>query len=1074
MPKKAADADKAVAILTEVARSDKSTWRSLHNEDGSVKKLSEVVHSYWEQLRKAKSDEQRAEWERLSDRPCIEGDVRFCVGEEVSGGQRSEQRVIGEALVEMIKESGIEVEFVSQEEGQRVAAMSAAVEMQAVRNGMSMLEKAAKFISDGLKKNTRGRIFKITLPTSTIQKIRKAMGRDFESHNITINGIVHALRNHGESGLKLSNISIPLTKEDVTLAPYIMTAPDKVEKGTTDITGRESVRFYKNLSNGYVVVVEKEYKNNPDDMETITMWAEMSPAATNAQRKVAHDTHVRNAILSTDAAKIRKDAENAIAEDVKNSEFMQVWHGSPHFFEAFDHSHMGEGEGAQIHGWGTYVTVSKAVGTNYALMDAPYVRAQYVGNKKVPEGVNTFQLGGLFVKRSKNEVVAYIKDIIRKRRNSNQSVDEYKKDLAFIKSTSDEDWIFDNKGQSNLYAVEIPDDTGSNYLDENKIYKPKEIREIATRIQNPEGSIDILYMVKDLMHPSIEKMTGRELYFLIAEDIGVEQDPDFEEASKALASAGFVGIKYRGMQDGECYVIFNEKDAKITSHVQFLRTPNGIVFGWTENGRIHLTPEGINPNTPIHEYTHLWDKVLQRANPKLWERGKALMMECPVWGEVVNDPAYADIANNEDAIASEVHSRLSGKEGERILADMAAVKKGDTVFDAAKKASLVEQIKAWLRDALKFVRDAVGKWTDADLKNLTLDEFAKMPIKDLANKRSEVREQRTESGAARFSLEDVWIADKQEYARLASVINSYGMKDVKKGMFYEAFTVDNYYIYTANKYGDFRVKLAMPIVGNEEQIGKLHDSIKNGTNRITKALVDFIEDCRNERNANNYNNATLRRRRGGDEDLASMVIRQSTNTRTGDERMVAELFEGTPGETGHAEVSPATEREEITDLSEDNARFSLPPTRVENAEGKGGEEYREAYAADLYESRMANGMVQFREAMQDSMASLSEAMKAILRAEGKSGAARRMEEIPIAENAYLGENALSSINQAEAEAVARLKFAPLMEALAKLAPKKADYQGLLDYMMAKHGLERQLYMEAKEGKHQDYAGLTGF
>ena len=161
-------------------------------------------------------------------------------------------------------------------------------------------------------------------------------------------------------------------------------------------------------------------------------------------------------------------------------------------------------------------------------------------------------------------------------------------------------------------------------------------------------------------------------------------------------------------------------------------------------------------------------------------------------------------------------------------------------------------------------------------------------------------------------------------------------------------------------------------------------------------------------------------------------------------------------------------------LSENSSvKFSLPPTRVENAEGKGGEVYREAYAADLYESRMANGMVQFREAMQDSMASLSEAMKAILRVEGKSGADLRMEEIPIAENAYLGENALSSINQAEAEAVARLKFAPLMEALAKLAPKKADYQGLLDYMMAKHGLERQLYMEAKEGKHQDYAGLTG-
>ena len=51
-------------------------------------------------------------------------------------------------------------------------------------------------------------------------------------------------------------------------------------------------------------------------------------------------------------------------------------------------------------------------------------------------------------------------------------------------------------------------------------------------------------------------------------------------------------------------------------------------------------------------------------------------------------------------------------------------------------------------------------------------------------------------------------------------------------------------------------------------------------------------------------------------------------------------------------------------LSENSSvRFSLPPTRVENAEGKGGEVYREAYAADLYESRMANGMVQFREAI---------------------------------------------------------------------------------------------------------------
>ena len=153
------------------------------------------------------------------------------------------------------------------------------------------------------------------------------MGRDFDSHNITANGVAHAQKNHGVGGQKLNKKSIPLTKADMELIPYIMTAPDYVRRGSDDVSGRVSVRFYKELSNGYVVVAEKEYKNSPDDMETITMWAEMSDKATNAQRKTAPDTHVQNAILDIDAAKIRKDAENAIAKD-QNIREHRVYHGS--------------------------------------------------------------------------------------------------------------------------------------------------------------------------------------------------------------------------------------------------------------------------------------------------------------------------------------------------------------------------------------------------------------------------------------------------------------------------------------------------------------------------------------------------------------------------------------------------------------------------------------------------------------------------------------------------------------------------------------------------------------------------
>ncbi|MCR4770024.1 MAG: hypothetical protein K5874_07450 [Bacteroidaceae bacterium] len=73
--------------------------------------------------------------------------------------------------------------------------------------------------------------------------------------------------------------------------------------------------------NDVVSVVEKEQKNSPNDMETINIWAELSPSAATNARKNAPDTHVRNAILSTeDAAKIRKDAETAIENDEKNHE----------------------------------------------------------------------------------------------------------------------------------------------------------------------------------------------------------------------------------------------------------------------------------------------------------------------------------------------------------------------------------------------------------------------------------------------------------------------------------------------------------------------------------------------------------------------------------------------------------------------------------------------------------------------------------------------------------------------------------------------------------------------------------
>lgn len=151
-------------------------------------------------------------------------------------------------------------------------------------------------------------------------------------------------------------------------------------------------------------------------------------------------------------------------------------------------------------------------------------------------------------------------------------------------------------------------------------------------------------------------------------------------------------------------------------------------------------------------------------------------------------------------------------------------------------------------------------------------------------------------------------------------------------------------------------------------------------------------------------------------------------------------------------------------------------------------------ARDIYEHRVSRAMFQTQEALQDSMLGLKEAMEAVLKAEGTK---TDIADIAGFENAYLGENRLSSVNKAEADAFAHLVFKPMLDEVAKLSKNEQECVELVDYMMAKHGLERNEVMaerdateafKANEQAHpnstksfddyladarqRDYAGLT--
>ncbi|MDY5388553.1 MAG: hypothetical protein SPG50_08080, partial [Muribaculaceae bacterium] len=114
----------------------------------------------------------------------------------------------------------------------------------------------------------------------------------------------------------------------------------------------------------------------------------------------------------------------------------KVYHGSGADFDAFDNNHMSEGEGAQAYGWGTYVTEVEAIGRNYAIVNNNSLR------------------------KSKLESDIYrLKEALPFRRGeAKREGEEELKRLEEELSKFNTDW------RSVLYTVEIPDDTGSNYL----------------------------------------------------------------------------------------------------------------------------------------------------------------------------------------------------------------------------------------------------------------------------------------------------------------------------------------------------------------------------------------------------------------------------------------------------------------------------------------------------------------------------------------------------------------------------------------------------------------------------------
>ena len=78
---------------------------------------------------------------------------------------------------------------------------------------------------------------------------------------------------------------------------------------------------------------------------------------------VVTDSEEMQRVIDTENERTRMMGAGSVRE-------LRVYHGNGADFDAFDHSHMGEGEGAQAYGWGTYVTEVEGIGKTYAEQNA--------------------------------------------------------------------------------------------------------------------------------------------------------------------------------------------------------------------------------------------------------------------------------------------------------------------------------------------------------------------------------------------------------------------------------------------------------------------------------------------------------------------------------------------------------------------------------------------------------------------------------------------------------------------------------------------------------------------------------
>jgi len=279
---------------------------------------------------------------------------------------------------------------------------------------------------------------------------------------------------------------------------------------------------------------------------------------------------------------------------------------------------------------------------------------------------------------------ALIKDI-KTIFNTDKSISEKKQDaFSYLSSKIDTSRI-----DSNLIDVFIP--------------------ELAMSLNKAEQGVDF---AKERYNEVIKKQEDKKERLIAALErtrVNNEREKKAKEAYNRFKKGEITAEEY----SKEHSRIYNNSDIKL------LQYPDGTVYGAVlPDGSMYLNPERLNANTPIHEHTHLFNQVIQKTNPKLWDKIVEATKKTELWEEVKNDPNYANL-KTDSQIADEVFSRFVGDKGEGSWQERIA--KADSKSRLAKVGELIKEY--W---------NAIKEFFGVDIyKGMTADDFANMTLDKL-------------------------------------------------------------------------------------------------------------------------------------------------------------------------------------------------------------------------------------------------------------------------------------------------------------------------------------------------------